>query len=106
MRVYAVAEIDITDPGWVADYVANVTPLVEERGGRYLARSARAEKVEGERPLAQVHLIIEWPSKEAADAFYESDAYAPYRADRQRGAINEFVLVPGEDVNGVARILP
>ncbi|MGI9099900.1 MAG: DUF1330 domain-containing protein [Solirubrobacteraceae bacterium] len=39
MRHYAVAELDITDPGWVAEYVAAVTPLVEARGGRYLART-------------------------------------------------------------------
>lgn len=31
MRHYAVVELDITDPGWVAEYVAAVTPLVEAR---------------------------------------------------------------------------
>ena len=39
MKHYAVAELEITDPAWVADYVANVTPMVERRGGRYLART-------------------------------------------------------------------
>jgi len=104
MNYYAVAEIDITDPGWVEDYVANVTPLVEARGGRYLARTPRIEKIEGSRPAPQVSMIIEWPSKEAAEAFYESAEYAPYRADRERGARNEFMLVAGEDINGAARI--
>jgi uncharacterized protein (DUF1330 family) len=60
MRYYAVAQLDVTDPSWVRDYVSEVTPMVERRGGRYLARSA--------------------------------------------GARSEFLLVAGEDVNGVARI--
>jgi uncharacterized protein (DUF1330 family) len=49
-------------------------------------------------------MLIEWPSREAADAFYESTEYAPFREARIAGAHNEFLLVSGEDVNGVARI--
>ncbi|HST54518.1 MAG TPA: GNAT family N-acetyltransferase [Solirubrobacteraceae bacterium] len=104
MRYYAVAELDITDPGWVREYVAQVTPMVERRGGRYLARTAQIDKLEGERDPAQVFLIIEWPSKEAAEGFYESDEYRPYRESRKQGARNEFVLVAGDDVNELAHI--
>ena len=104
MRYYAVAEIDITDPSWVQSYVESVTDLVEAHGGRYLARTPRIEKVEGERPAPQIYLIIEWPSKEAADAFYESEEYAPHRRGRELGSRSEFALVAGEDVNGRARM--
>jgi uncharacterized protein (DUF1330 family) len=104
MKHYAVAELDLTDGSWVRDYVLNVTPMVERRGGRFLARSVRIEKLEGEREPPQVFLIIEWPSKETADAFYESDEYRPYREARVNGARNQFFLVSGEDVNGVATI--
>lgn len=104
MKHYAVAELDVTDPAWVRDYVAEVTPMVERRGGRYLARTATIERIEGERTLAQVMLIIEWPSKRAADEFYASEEYRPHREARRRGARNEFLLVSGEDVNGVAKI--
>jgi uncharacterized protein (DUF1330 family) len=104
VRYYAVAELDVTDPAWVRDYVTDVTPMVERRGGHYLARSATIERVEGEKRLPQVVLIIEWPSKSAADEFYESEEYRPYREARRAGARNEFLLVSGEDVNGVARI--
>jgi uncharacterized protein (DUF1330 family) len=41
VRYYAIAELDIEDPSWVRDYVANVTPMVERHGGRYLARLTR-----------------------------------------------------------------
>ena len=104
MKHYAVAEIDVTDSSWVRDYVENVTGIVERRGGRYLARTSNVEQIEGERPPAQVFLIIEWPSREAADAFYQSEEYRPYRERRRAGARNEFVLVAGEDAIGLARI--
>jgi len=104
MKHHAVAEIDITDPAWVAEYVANVTPLVEARGGRYLARTTRIEKIEGERTPAQLFLIIEWPSKADVHAFYGSAEYRPYREARKNGATAEFVLVAAEDVNGVAHV--
>lgn len=104
VKHYAVAELDVTDPGWVRDYVAEVTPMVERHGGRYLSRSTRIEHLEGERTPPQLMLIIEWPSKEAADRFYESEEYRPHREARRAGARNQFLLVSGEDVNGVARI--
>lgn len=104
MRYYAVADLDVRDPAWVQEYVRKVTPMVEKRGGRYLARTAQIEQVEGDRTVPQIAMIIEWPSKEAADAFYESEEYRPYREARKEGARNEFLLVAGEDVNRVARI--
>lgn len=104
MKYYSVAEMEITDRSWVAEYVKNVTKMVEQRGGRYLARTSRVEKVEGERKLPQVLLIIEWPSQETARAFYESEEYRPYREARIAGAKNEFLLVAGEDVTKTAHI--
>jgi uncharacterized protein (DUF1330 family) len=104
MKYYAVAEMDITDPSWIREYVANVTGMVERRGGRYLSRTARIEKMEGERAAPQVIVLIEWPSKEVADEFYASEEYKPYREARGEGARNEFLLVAGEDVNGLARM--
>jgi uncharacterized protein (DUF1330 family) len=105
MKYYAVAEIDVTDAGWVREYVTDVTGMVEARGGRYLARTSRIERVEGERTPPQTFLLIEWPSKEAADEFYESDEYRPYRKKRRAGARNEFLLVAGEDITNTAHMV-
>ena len=104
MKCYAVAEIDITDPSWVQEYVKQVTPLVEARGARFLARTPNAEKLEGEREKSQVYLLIEWPSKEAAVEFYESEDYRPYLEARVAGSRNQLVLVAGEDIVGLASI--
>jgi uncharacterized protein (DUF1330 family) len=104
MRYYTVAEMEITDPKWIRDYVAKVTGMVERRGGRYLARTGEIEKFEDERKVPQFMVLIEWPSKEVAEEFFASEEYRPYREERGQGARNEFLLVAGEDVNGVAQI--
>jgi uncharacterized protein (DUF1330 family) len=104
MKCYSVAEIAITDQSWVPAYVKNVTGLVEQHGGRYLARTSNIERLEGERKVPQIFLIIEWPSKDVAKAFYECDEYRPYRQSRIEGAKNEFLLVAGEDIMHTAQI--
>jgi len=104
VKYYLVAEIEIMDQSWVPEYVKNVTGLVEQRGGRYLARTSNIERIEGERKLPEILVIIEWPSKEMAEAFYQSEEYRPYRESRIAGARNEFVLIAGEDVTKTAHI--
>jgi uncharacterized protein (DUF1330 family) len=105
MKYYCVAELDVTDPSWVQGYVQNVTKLVEQSGGRYLARTSNIERLEGERKVPQIFLIIEWPSKESAMNFYESDEYKPYLKGRMEGARSELALVAGEDIASVAQIV-
>jgi len=104
MKYYCVVELDITDQSWVPQYIENVTKLVERSGGRYLARTANVEKIEGERKAPGVLVLLEWPSREAAITFYESDAYKPYLESRIAGARNEFLLIAGEDIANAATI--
>jgi uncharacterized protein (DUF1330 family) len=104
VKYYVVAEMEITDRAWVAPYVENVTKLVEQHGGRYLARTPRIERLEGERDAPHIALLIEWPSRDAAMAFYHSDEYRPYRDSRIAGSRTELALVAGEDVTGTAWI--
>lgn len=104
MKFYSIAELDITDPGWVPAYVQNVTPMVERFGGRYLTRSSHVDMLEGTAMPGRVIVIVEWPSREAAQSFYESDEYRPYRESRTSGAKNTLFLVPAEDVARVAKI--
>lgn len=105
MKYYSVAEMEITDQSWIPAYVKDVTKIVEQRGGRYLARTSSIEKMEGERKVPQVFLIIEWPSKEAAYEFYECEEYRPYRKSRIEGSRGEFLLVAGEDVAKIAQVV-
>src|SRR5436305_6444719 len=102
MKYYGIAEIDITDPAWTAEYVEKVTRIVEERGGRYLASTTATDRLEGERQPPQLVVLIEWPSKEAADELYPSDDYTPFREARMNGSRSDLLLFAGEDVTRAA----
>ena len=103
MKYYSFASLDLADDRWVADYVRNVTPLVEQAGGRFLARTNRIERLEGDRQ-PNVVVLIEWPSREAAEEFYRSEAYAPYMKMRVEHSRGELLLIAGHDVMRIARI--
>jgi uncharacterized protein (DUF1330 family) len=98
MKCYFLVEGEVTDQNWVADYLKNVTPMVERRGGRYLARTSKVQRLEGERKLLPVFIIIEWPSEAVAKEFYNSEEYKPYRQARIAGSKNEVLLIAGEDI--------
>lgn len=98
MKYYTIAEFDITDRAWVRDYVQNVTKMVERYGGKYLARTANIKRFEGERQNPQIFLLVEWPSQEAAETFYNSEEYQPYLQVRLAGSKSEMVLIAGEDM--------
>ncbi len=98
MTYYAVVRVTMIDDSWVVEYLLRVTALVHKHGGKYLARTMTLERVEGDAELPSVFVIIEWPSKEAAQAFYADPEYQPYLQKRLAGARNDFVLVAGEDI--------
>ena len=98
MKHYVVGELSITDQSWVEDYTKGITRLIEQYGGRYLARTPNVEKLEGSRDLPSMYVIIEFPSREAAESLYSSAEYEPYLQSRQAGASTELMLIPGEDI--------
>ena len=98
MTYYAVAKVTLKDDAWVPAYLETVTALVHKHGGKYLARTPNMDQIEGQHPAPNVFVIIEWPSKEAAEAFYNDPEYKPHLDKRIAGSDSEFTLVAGEDM--------
>jgi uncharacterized protein (DUF1330 family) len=47
MTVYLIADIKVTDDGWIPAYAASVHALVHKHGGKYLSRSGKVKTLEG-----------------------------------------------------------
>jgi uncharacterized protein (DUF1330 family) len=92
MAAYLVVEINaISDEAALGEYIGHVVPLVEARGGRYLARGP-AQTLEGDaHPILLV--IVEFPSMDALTEFVASPDYAPLKAIRQRSSAMNFLAV-------------
>jgi uncharacterized protein (DUF1330 family) len=106
MTVYVIADIKVTDDGWVPAYAASVHELVHKHGGKYLSRSGNVKTLEG-KPLDTTFIaLLEFPSAEAVQAFATDPKYAPYAAARQAGSESRFQLIDDTDVAGTIPYLP
>jgi uncharacterized protein (DUF1330 family) len=97
MAYYSVVFVTPSTDTWIPDYLATVTPLVRQHGGRYLAPTSSLERLEGSDPSPALVALVEWPSKEAAEGFYRDPAYQPHLNARLAGAANDFFNVEGKD---------
>ena len=102
MKYYGVVEINVSNPDWVSEYADKVTKMVEKVGGKYLARTADITLLEGDGEAPNLSAILEFPSKEVASKFYNSEEYAPFLKSRLAGATGQFLLVAGKDDTGQA----
>ena len=97
MTYYSVLAVTPTTEDWIPDYIGPANALVAQHGGKYLARTASHERLEGEGEDAALRIVIEWPSKEAAEAFMSDPAYTPHLEARTAGSISHHFLIEGKD---------
>lgn len=100
MSIYLIADIELTDSAWVADYAAHVHKIVERHGGRYLSRSGNIETIEGTAPASTLIALIEFPTRSALQHFAEDPDYAPFGRARQAGSVSRFRVIDDTDIAG------
>lgn len=97
MMYYSILDVTPTNESWIADYLPIANRLVGKHGGKYLARTANHEQLEGDAQKAALRIIIEWPSKEDATAFMNDPEYTPHLSARTEGSISHHYLVAAKD---------
>jgi uncharacterized protein (DUF1330 family) len=75
MAAYVISEVEIVDTESAAQYRQLAAASIEKYGGRYLARVAEAQVVEGE-PTSRRMVVLEFPSMERIREWYGSAEYA------------------------------
>ena len=94
MAAYVIAHVRVEEPELYEDYRSQVLATIEAHGGRFLVRGGKAELLEGTRDPARV-VVLEFPSYEAAKAWYESDEYRPLIEIRQSASTGDLILADG-----------
>ncbi|HYC38751.1 MAG TPA: DUF1330 domain-containing protein [Usitatibacter sp.] len=94
MRAYVFAEVDITNPEGYKEYSAQVPATLEKYGGRFLVRGGRATPLEGEWPQVR-RVILEFPTLEAAQKWWDSPEYEKPKALRQANSKGRLLLLEG-----------
>jgi uncharacterized protein (DUF1330 family) len=97
MAAYAISEVEIYDEQQAARYRELAAASIAQYGGRYLARGAQPQVPEGDWPLNERVVIVEFPDMARLREWYASPEYAPALAIRA-GALGRRLLF----VEGVA----
>ncbi|GGK59040.1 DUF1330 domain-containing protein [Amphritea balenae] len=100
MTVYVIADVEVTDDAWIPEYAQKVHDIVHKHGGKYLARSADVEVLEGEPLPTTLIALLTFPDAESARAFAADPQYAPYGSSRQAGSNSRFQMIDDTDVAG------
>ena len=94
MSVYLIANIRVHDLERYKGYVSAVPAIIAKHGGTYRVRGGETTPLEGRwRPDRLV--VIEFPDRAAALAFYDDPDYAPFKALRQSITDASVVLADG-----------
>ena len=96
MTAYVIVETDVTDPEQYQQYMAASHAAIAAGGGRFLVRGGELAVLEGDwRPPRLV--VLEFEDLEAAQRWYESEAYQQAKKLREGAASFRAVAVQGLD---------
>ena len=90
---YIIGHITVKDPEAYKEYVVKDTPILQGLGGRFIVRGGQAQVMEGE--SLERHVVIEFPSYEAALAAYNDPDYQEVAEIRRRNADSTIIVVEG-----------
>lgn len=93
-KAYAIAEIAVTNPAIYKKYLAAVSPIVAEFGGKYLVRAGKIVPLEGQAPTGRF-IVIEFPSLAIARKFESSPQYRAIAPLRQKASRSRLFLAEG-----------
>ena len=92
-KCYLVANIRVNDPEVFKKFSQTALPIIEQYGGKILARGPHADRHEGN--VDGVVTMLEFESKEAAETFYFSEDYQAAKAIRDTGCDTDLMIIEG-----------
>jgi len=94
MTAYLIAVETVHDEAMFAEYRKQVVATVEAFGGRFIARGGKLTVLEGEWQHPRT-VIIEFPTREAAEGWYKSPDYQKIIGLRLKSTSGNLVILDG-----------
>ncbi len=94
MSAYVIVDISVSNPERYEDYKAMAAESVARYDGRYVVRGGRCENLEGTWDPQRV-VVLEFPTYEAAKAWWASEDYRDAKALRQAVSDSRMIVVEG-----------
>lgn len=96
MSAYVIGHMTVTSPEGYKDYAAQVPATLAAHGGQFLVRGGDATVVEGEMQQGR-HVVIRFPDRAAAEAWYNSPEYQEIISIRFAHSNGVLMIVDGYD---------
>ena len=93
MVAYVIARISVTDPDDYATYASQTVELAAKAGGKFLAKGGPQVVMEGDAP--DRHVIVEFPSLQDAQDWYNSPEYQEILPIALRSSDRDLIIVEG-----------
>ena len=94
MAAYVIGDIEVTNPAAFTEYRNRVGATVEQYGGKFVVRGGKVNPKEGDwQPRLLV--MLEFPSFEHAERWYNSPEYKPLIAIREKAARTQLLIAEG-----------
>ncbi|MDD9707229.1 DUF1330 domain-containing protein [Seohaeicola sp. SP36] len=93
MTAYIIARIEVTDLEDYKTYASQTVALAEKAGGNFLVKGGPMTQVEGSGP--DRHVVISFPTREQALAWYHSPEYQAILPIALRSSTRDLVIVDG-----------
>ena len=94
MKAYLIVTLTIHDDAMFAEYRKQVGDTARPFGGQFLAAGGKATVLDGGWQHS-ANVIVEFPSPEAAERWYQSAAYQKIIGLRLKSTTGSMVLVDG-----------
>jgi uncharacterized protein (DUF1330 family) len=96
MKAFVIAAETIKDESMFSEYRKAVSATLEAFGGKFIVRGGNLTLLEGEWPQPRL-VIIEFPSREAAEGWYRSPEYQKIIGLRLNSTVTNLIIVEGSD---------
>lgn len=96
MSAFVVVDTKINNPDAYEEYKSLAKPIAEKYGGVYRARGGAMDVRETELWAPTRIVIVEFPDMRSAQAFADSEEYAPVKAIRNNNAECTLFIVEGD----------
>jgi uncharacterized protein (DUF1330 family) len=94
MPGYIIARVDVTDWERYREYTKATPEAIARYGGKFIVRGGNIVTLEGE-PEKRRLVVIEFPTLEKAQEFFNSPEYTRVKGLRAGAAVGQFLAVEG-----------
>ncbi len=94
MSAYVIVQEEIKDEATFDQYRKQVMPTIAAHGGKFIVRGGKFTVLEGQWPMPRL-VIIEFPSRQAAEGWYHSPEYQKILPLRLKSGTGNLVIADG-----------